>query len=143
MSASISETDSDLEGRANDAKTKQTRRSKRTEAKKERTPASAASSKSTKRSIQNSGQTKHTIIDLKKIIADCFEVELRAPDVTFIEDLYSALPCLYETWDRIGFNKDTKESRLVNFYQNLKVNPSQSNLCFAVHLNKGKKFYFI
>lgn len=63
----------------------------------------------------------HTYKDLKKIIADCFEFDIRGTDIKFIEELYSSIPSLFEIWERIGFNKDTVDKRLGNFYENLKV----------------------
>ena len=80
-------------------------------------------SKSAIQSLSQPGQV-HTYKDLKKIFADCFEFEVRGADIKFIEELYTSIPSLYEIWERIGFNKETVDKRLDNFYDNLKVTHS-------------------
>jgi hypothetical protein len=57
--------------------------------------------------------------ELRKVINDLFGYKIKEVDYVFIHDLMNDLVELHEIWDRIGFNKETKESRLDKFYQTL------------------------
>jgi hypothetical protein len=49
---------------------------------------------------------------LKSLINDCFGYFLNDIDIDYIQDLYTALPTLRDSWQRIGFNKETQLERL-------------------------------
>ena len=122
---------------ANNSNKKQTkkRRSKRTNKKKSTTTASNSSNRienndlytsSTKKSSSkssnltaSSSHVDQTDKELKKVINDSFGYKIKEVDYIFIHDLMNDLVELHEIWDRIGFNKETKTSRLDKFYQTL------------------------
>ena len=57
--------------------------------------------------------------ELKKVVSECFGYHLKEMDLQFVQDLYTDLPVLTDTWDRIGFNADTKKIRLEKFYTDI------------------------
>ena len=54
--------------------------------------------------------------ELENIVNECFGYHLKVADLQFMRDLYTGLPVLIGTWNRIGFNTDTKKGRLETFY---------------------------
>jgi len=58
---------------------------------------------------------------LRNAIQEAFGYTLKDIDIEFMKNQFTGLPVLDETWARIGFNKETQENRLKNFYEKLNV----------------------
>ena len=58
---------------------------------------------------------------LRNAIQEAFGYTLKNIDIEFMKIQFTGLPVLDETWTRIGFNQETQENRLKNFYEKLNV----------------------
>lgn len=94
----------------------------KSKSKKSKPEQSKTSKKHNLQTSQSNTMDKKMEKELKTIMKECFGYEVRNVDLYFLKELYSQLPKLYEIWDRIGFNKNTKETRVDNFYNTLTVN---------------------
>jgi hypothetical protein len=67
-------------------------------------------------------------IQLKTTIQEVFNHKLKEMDLDFLKLLFTCLPTLDDTWNRIGFNHETKENRLDNYYKKLKVTTKNNKI---------------
>jgi hypothetical protein len=58
---------------------------------------------------------------LRNVIQEAFGYTLKSIDIEFMKNQFTGLPVLDETWARIGFNQETQDNRLKNFYEKLNV----------------------
>lgn len=101
------------------------------------TSVAAAVAKSTKKSVSSSKLTTHkttsktkssrakkssasdsNLLDqLKTVIMDLFGYEFNDFDINFLTQIFTQLPRLNEVWTEIGFDQQTKQARLDEFYK--------------------------
>ncbi|RNA45062.1 hypothetical protein BpHYR1_034422 [Brachionus plicatilis] len=71
--------------------------------------------------MQSSSINKNVENNLKQNIKDYFAYNLKSSDFAFLKELYHVLNKIEDTWNQIGFNTETKQDRLGNFYQYLSL----------------------
>ena len=75
-----------------------------------------------------SAQFRKLHTQLKTTIQEVFNHNLKDMDLDFLKLLFTCLPTLDDIWNRIGFNHETKEDRLHNYYQKLKVTAKNNKI---------------
>ena len=83
--------------------------------------SAAAAAATGKRSSGKSGGGGTFDKAMREVAAKFFKVKLADVEIEFLADFFTELPVLVETWDRIGFNAETKANRLELFYDKLRV----------------------
>lgn len=58
--------------------------------------------------------------EIREVVTKYLHLDLQKFEVNFLKEFFTAMPGLHDIWDRIGFNEETKQHRLSEFYDKVK-----------------------